>query len=195
MLWACWLGLGASVGCAARGHVATPDEMARLRQAGGLSASGRITLKGPAAGFSTRLLFGVSEPDSLRLEIASGAGLRFLLLSAAGRLRAELPLDDAMFEGPATREVMNGMFGVDLDPKDLVRAILGSPPPAFQAGWRFDRTLPAQITLRGPNRKRLSLTLDEVDLQSPGSQAFEFGPPRGQSWTLPQMSQRLGLRR
>ena len=89
-------------GCAARGHIATPGEMALLRATDGLSSAGRITLEGPGGKVSARVVFGVARPDSLRIEIPAGTGLRFLLVSKEGRLRAVLPGDDAMLEGPAT---------------------------------------------------------------------------------------------
>jgi hypothetical protein len=181
--------------CAARGHVATPDEVLRLQQSGGLSATGRITLSGPRGRFSARLVFGVAAPDSLRIEIPAGDGLRFLLVAKDGSLRAELPQDDAMFEGPATSAVMNRLFGIDLDPRDLVAALLGSPPETIKVGWRFESTRPTQMTIHGSNHTRLSVTLDDPDLQAPREEAFQFGPPRRRSWTLQEMSDRLGLRR
>lgn len=182
-------------GCAARGHVATPAEISLLEQTTGLSASGRISLSGPRGRFSTRVVFGVARPDSLRIEMPDGAGLRFLLVSKGGSLRADLPRDDAMFKGPGTREVMDGLFGIDLEPKALVAAILGSPPNGFTAVWRFDRSLPAQVTIEGPNSTRLSLTLDDPEIKAPPAQAFDFPTPRQRLLTLEEMSDRLGLRR
>ena len=184
-----------TAGCASRGHIATPAEMAMLREAGGLSASGRLTLSGPEGRLSAPLVFGVARPDSLRIEIPAGVGLRFLLIAKDGRLRAELPQDDAMFEGPATRAIMNGLFGIDLSASDLAGALLGSPPEALSVGWRFDRTLPRQMTVRGGNDTRLAVTLDEPETRAPGEEAFQFGPPRRHVWSLQEMSARLGLRR
>jgi outer membrane biogenesis lipoprotein LolB len=181
--------------CATRGHIATPDEVARLRQAEGLSASGRLTLQGPKGKFSARIVFGVARPESLRIEIPGGAGLRFLLVTRNGRLRADLPGDDAMFEGASSREVMNGLFGIDLAPKDLVDAILGSPNGALEVAWRFDRSLPSEVTIAGANRTRLTLNVDEPQIEAPPSGAFDFGPPRPRVWGLSEMSERLGLTR
>jgi hypothetical protein len=182
-------------GCATRGHVATPDEVARLERAGGLSASGKITLSGPKGKFSARVVFGVARPDALRIEIPGGTGLRFLLVAKEGILRADLPGDDAMFEGPGTREVMNGLFGIDLSPADLVRAVLGPPPPSMEVGWRFAKTLPAQVSIRGSNQTRLSITLDDAEVEAPKPRAFDFGPARARVFTLREMSDRLGLTR
>lgn len=181
--------------CAARGHIATPDEMGLLATSGGLSSAGRITLEGPKGKFSARVVFGAGRPDSLRIEIPAGTGLRFLLVTKDGKLRADLPGDDAMFEGPATSEVMNGLFGIDLAPRDLVGAILGSPPESLQVSWRFERSQPAQMTIRGSNDTRLTLSLDEPEVALPRAQAFEFAPPRTRAWTLREMSDRLGLTR
>ena len=181
--------------CATRGHVATPDEMALLAKAGGLSSAGRITLEGPKGKFSARVVFGVARPDSLRIEIPAGTGLRFLLVAKDGKLRADLPGDEAMFEGPATSEVMKALFGIDLAPQDLVGAILGSPPDSLSVSWRFERSLPARTTIRGSNDTRLTLNLDDPEIRLPGSRAFDFGPPRKSSWTLREMSDRLGLTR
>ena len=100
-----------------------------------------------------------------------------------------------MFEGPGTTEVMNLLFGIDLEPKDLVNAILGSPAESLNVGWRFERTLPVQVTIRGSNATRLTLSLDEAEVQLPRSQAFDFGPPRGSAWTIREMADRLGLTR
>jgi len=181
--------------CAARGHIATPAEVDQLLQAQGLAASGRITVEGPRGKLSARVVFGVARPDSLRIEMPAGTGLRFLLVSRNGRLRADLPGDDAMFEGPGNRETVNGLFGVNVAPEELVAAILGDPPESMSAGWRFDRNLPAQITIHEPSGARLTLTLEEPILAAPANRAFEFGPPRSRSWTLQEMSSRLGLRR
>ena len=181
--------------CAARGHIATPGEVALLENTGGLSSAGRITLEGPKGKFSARVVFGVARPDSLRIEIPAGTGLRFLLVAKGGRLRADLPGDDAMYEGPATTEVMNGLFGIALTPSDLVGAILGSPPESLSVSWRFDRSLPAQTSIRGANDTRLTLSLDEPEVRSPTPQAFDFGPPRARAWSLREMSDRLGLTR
>lgn len=185
-----------SVGaCAARGHIGSPEEIARLKLSRGLSASGRITLSGPQGRFAAGFVFGVARPDSLRIEIPAGTGLRFLLVAKDGRLRADLPQEDAMFEGPATGAVMDALFGIDLDPKDLVEAVLGSPPEGLRVDWRFEKTLPTQVTIRGSNDTRLSLSLDDPDIQAPDVEAFAYPPSRGQSWSLWEMSRRLGLRR
>jgi len=187
--------LGWSLGtCAARGHIATPGEMARLKEAGGLSASGRLTLAGPQGRFSARVVFGAARPDSLRIEIPSGAGLRFLLIAREGRLRADLPGEDAMFEGQATGEIMNRLFGIDVEPGDLVQALLGAAPESMSVTWRFERARPTHVTLEGSNRTRLSLAVDDPEVESPADRAFDFPPPRGRSLTLGEMSDRLGLR-
>lgn len=182
-------------GCAARGHVATPEQITSLKQTSGLSASGRISLSGARGRFSTRVVFGVARPDALRIEIPDGAGLRFLLISKEGLLRADLPRDDAMFEGQGTREVMNELFGIDLDPGALVGALLGSPPRGFTLSWRFDQSRPAQVTIEGPDASKLTLTLDDPNPQAPPERAFAFPPPRESSLSLAEMSERLGLRR
>ena len=191
VLLAAW----SAVACAARGHVATPEEMARLRETTGLVTSGRITLEGPAGRFSTRVVLGVARPDSLRLEIPAGAGLRFLLVAKGERLRADLPQDDVMFEGPGTSEVMDRLFGIDVEPKLLVAAILGNPPTAFSVDWRFDGARPVRITLRDAKGSKLTLTLDDAEAEAPAERAFTFGPARRESWTLEEMSSRLGLKR
>ncbi len=191
---ALWLGLAAG-GCAARSHVATPDEIERLREAAGLSTSGRLTLKGPEGRLSARVVIGVARPDSLRIEIPAGAGLRFLLVSRRGLLRADLPGDDAMYEGPATREVVQGLFGIDIEPADLVEAILGASKKALPSSWRFGALGPSKVTIHGPDSTKLTLTIDDSRLESPPDRAFEFGPPRRLVWSLLEMSSRLGLRR
>lgn len=182
-------------GCSARGHIATPEEIGSLQRAEGLSASGRLTVSGPNGKLSTRVIFGVARPDFLRIEIPAGTGLRFLLVSRQGTLRADLPGDDAMFVGPGTKEVVNSLFGIDIEPADLVSAILGTPPKSLTAGWRFGDSLPTQVTIRGSNSTKLILNLDEPLLESPDGRAFDFGPPRAHSWTMEEMSTRLGLRR
>lgn len=180
-------------GCAARGHIATPDEMARLKASPGLSASGRLTLQGPRGKFSAPVVFGVARPGSVRIEIPSGTGLRFLLVATDGRLRADLPGDDAMFEGPGTAEIMDRLFGVGLTPEDLVGALLGDPVESVRVVWRFERTRPAHIAIESANGSKLSLTVDDPEIAVPSEQAFSFGPPRLRSWTIGEMSERLGL--
>lgn len=169
--------------------------MALLEKAEGLSSAGRITLSGPKGRFSARVVFGAARPEALRIEIPAGTGLRFLLVAKDGRLRADLPGDDAMYEGPATTEVMNALFGIELSPRDLVGAILGSPPDSLSLSWRFDRLLPVRLAIRGSNETSLVLSLDDPEIVAPRPQAFEFGPPRGRVWSLREMSDRLGLTR
>jgi len=139
------------------------------------------------------VVFGVARPGSLRIEIPSGTGLRFLLVAKDGRLRADLPGEDAMFEGPGTMEVMDRLFGVELKPEDLVGALLGDPVESVRVVWRFDRALPAHVAIERANGSRLSLTLDDPEMDAPSEQAFSFGPPRLQSWTIGEMSDHLGL--
>lgn len=181
------------VGCAARGHIATPVELATLRQAKGLSASGRLTLSGPRGKATARVIFGAAPPDSLRVEIPSGASLRFLLVTRGGRLRADLPPDNAMFEGPATAATMKDLFGIDLAPEDLVAALLGSPPRTVAGLWRFERSRPSELTLTGADGTKLKLTLDDPSTDAVSDQAFAFGPARPQSLSRAEMSRRLGL--
>ena len=100
-----------------------------------------------------------------------------------------------MYEGPATTEVMDRLFGIDLSPRDLVGAILGPPPESLRVSWRFERSRPAQMTIRGSNDTRLTLSLDDPEIESPRGRAFDFGPPRARAWSLPEMSDRLGLTR
>ncbi|MEO5763031.1 MAG: hypothetical protein ABIR28_12045 [Vicinamibacteria bacterium] len=184
-----------ALGCAVRGHIASPDEMAQLQKTSGLSASGKLTLSGPKGRFSARVVFGLTKPASLRIEIPAGTGLRFLLVARDGKLRAELPGDDAMFEGPATSAVMKDLFGIDLSPADLVAAVLGAPPSTLNVSWRFDKTQPSLVTMRGADSTKFAIALDDPSVEPPPATAFAFGPPRGQSWTIEQMSVRLGLRR
>jgi hypothetical protein len=141
------------------------------------------------------VVFGVARPDSLRIEIPSGAGLRFLLVARDGRLRADLPEDDAMFEGPGTGEIMSGLFGINVEPKDVVAALLGSAPESMNVLWRFENSRPAQVILQGSNGTKLSLTVEDPEIESPHDEAFTFGPPREHSWTVGEMSARLGLTR
>lgn len=181
--------------CTTRGHIASPAEMALLEKAEGLSSAGRITLSGPKGRFSARVVFGAARPEALRIEIPAGTGLRFLLVAKDGRLRADLPGDDAMYEGPATTEVMKALFGIDLSPRDLVGAILGSPPDSLSLSWRFERSAPVRLAIRGSNETSLVLSLDEPLMVAPRPQAFEFGPTRERVWSLREMSDRLGLTR
>ncbi len=100
-----------------------------------------------------------------------------------------------MYEGPATAEVMERLFGIELDPKALVGAVLGAPPERFQLNWRFNKALPAQVTIESPLGATLALTLKDPEIEAPAVRAFAFGPPRGRAWTLEEMSSRLGLTR
>ena len=74
-------------------------------------------------------------------------------------------------------------------------AILGTPPESLGVSWRFERSRPAQMTIRGSNDTRLTLSLDEPEIESPLARAFDFGPPRARAWSLREMSDRLGLTR
>lgn len=181
--------------CAARGHIATPAEVALLKESTGLSASGQITLKGPGGRFGTKVVLGVARPDSLRIEIPDGGGLRFLLVCRNGTLRADLPREGVLFEGQANREVMHALFGIDLDPEALVGAILGSSPDGFSVRWRFEGSMPTQVTIEGSDATQLSLRLDDPEMAAPPARAFESGPIRGRRVSLDEMSDRLGLRR
>ena len=138
---------------------------------------------------------GARRPDSLRIEIPAAVGLRFLLVSRDGALRADLPGEDAMFEGPQTPEVMNELFGIEVEPHDLVSAILGDAPASMSAEWRFDAGRPSRVTLLGKDGARLTLNLDDSVVEPPGERAFAFGPPRQTRLSLQEMAGRLGLRR
>ena len=66
----------------------------------------------------------MARPDSLRIEIPAGPASASFWCPGTGGFARTFRGDDAMFEGPATREVMDGLFGIDLAPDDLVGAIL-----------------------------------------------------------------------
>ena len=185
----------AGAGCAARGRIATPDEMARLTATDGFSAAGQIALAGPGGRFRTRVVIGVARPDALRIEIPSGSGLRFLLVTNGGKLRADLPPDDAMYEGPATSAVMDALFGVAFDPRDLVAALLGDAPPGIVTTWRFNRGQPARVSMKDGRGRELTLSVDESELQAPNARAFLFGPARRHTTSLTEMAETLGLKR
>jgi hypothetical protein len=141
------------------------------------------------------LVFGAARPDFLRIEIPAGTGLRFLLVTGNGELRADFPEDDATFKGLGTKEVMSELFGIELSPADMVSAILGSPPPPLSVRFRFERGLPVQLIIRDARDAQLTMSLDEGEMSPPGPEAFEFPSPRARAWTLKEMSTRLGLHR
>ena len=184
-----------AAGCAARGHVATPDELALLREASGLSASGKITLSGPGGRFSTRMLIGVAKPDLVRLEIPAGTGLRFRLITNGETLLADLPGEAVFFRGASSRGVLEALFGVEIEPRDLVAAVLGNQPTDFRTAWRFDRALPVHMKIDGREGRALAMSLDDTELAAPSAEAFVVDPPRSSPVSLEEMSSRLGLRR
>jgi hypothetical protein len=100
-----------------------------------------------------------------------------------------------MFEGPATTEVMNDLFGIDLSPKDLVLALLDQPSASVSVEWRFDQGKPVRVVVRRSQDAQLSLALDDPEMAQPQATAFDFSADRKTAWTLAQMSDRLGLTR
>ena len=193
-----WIALGvafAAAGCAARGRIANPSEVRELQQAGGLSASGQLTLSGPSGRIRTRVVLGMARPDALRIEIPAGASLRFLLTTNDGQLSAVLPLEGVRYDGEASPMVMSTLFGIDFGPQALVASALGGTDPGLDASWRFDRGAPSEIVLTGRSGGSLKLALDDVELVPPPPMAFRPSESGALSVSLDEMSRRLGLRR
>jgi hypothetical protein len=183
-------------GCAARGRPATPGDLALLRAAPGLVASGQLGISGPRGRFRTDVLIGVARPDRIRIEIASATGPRFVLVAGSGRVTADYPGERARFTGPSDAATIGAVFGASISARDLAEVLLGGEAPDAAVAWRFDGGLPAGARVRLNTGERLDLSLASPELREATAGAFEARPdPRLEPVDAPTMARLLGLRR
>ncbi len=151
------------------------------RFASSYSASLRVSLQGPKLRARTAALVAFRRPDALRVEVPGPAGPRVVAVTRAGRLTAVFPQSRAVFEADATRDSFLALFGIPLDPDEVMDLLVGAPSPrlrAYEAGW--GDSLPHRIRTTLPDGGRLDVHVDEAEAgpRLPEA-AFEAPPAKG----------------
>ncbi len=164
-------------GCARPFHPGSPTTVARAKQATTYSAEVRLTLDSPDLKARTPVLVGFHRPEALRIEVPGPGSARLIGVARDGRFVAVFPAEQAFFEGEATPEVFEALFGVGLGPSevmDLLLGIGGSRVREYRADW--GRTLPQRIEAVLPDGGKLKLRIVAADLD-PSLAGEAFVPP------------------
>jgi len=122
----------------------------------------------PGGGEKTRrfrFLVYAAAPDRLHGEVLSSLGTTELVLDAgAQRISVFLVREGVAYVGDADERALDALFGVPLDPRDLVEVLLGGSPRASALEWAIvpgGTGYPQSIELRHEGR-RLALELKRV---------------------------------
>jgi hypothetical protein len=137
----------------------------------------RVSLKGPELRARTRALVAFRRPDAFRVEVPGPAGARLVAVAREGRLLAVFPGERAVYEGEASASSFESLFGIALEPEEVMDLLVGTPSPrlkSYRAGW--EGALPQTIEATLPDGGRLRLSVDEADLDAELGEAA-FAPP------------------
>ncbi|HJS58417.1 MAG TPA: hypothetical protein VKA01_09980, partial [Vicinamibacteria bacterium] len=106
---------------------------------------------------------------------------RVVAVARSGRLHAVFPASHASFQADATTASFESLFGIALEPAEVMDLLVGVPSPrlrAYEVGWGAD--LPRTIVVTLPDGGRLKVQVDEaetgIDL---AERAFEAPPSVG----------------
>jgi hypothetical protein len=105
------------------------------------------------------------RPDALRVEVPGPAGPRVVAVARDGRLNAVFPASRAAFRADATSQSFASLFGVALEPVEVMDLLVGVPSPrlrSFEVGW--GERLPRIIVATLPDGGRLKLQVDEAEI-------------------------------
>jgi hypothetical protein len=141
------------------------------------SASLRVSLRGPELRARTAALVAFRRPDGLRVEVPGPAGPRLVAVASGGRLQAAFPQSRALFSAEASRESFASLFGIALDPSEVMDLLVGIRSPrlrAYEAGW--GPVLPNAIRATLPDGGTLRLDVDDADA-GVALPAAAFDPP------------------
>jgi hypothetical protein len=140
-----------------------------------------VSLRGPELRARTAAIVAFRRPDALRVEVPGPTGPRVVAVARDGRLAAVFPASRAWFRAEATRASFESLFGIALEPGEVMDLLVGVPSPrlrAYQAGWSAE--LPRNIVATLPDGGRLKIDVDDaetgVDL---AERAFEAPPVAG----------------
>lgn len=158
-----------------------PGAPERARAAASYSASLRVSLRGVELRARTAAIVAFRRPDALRVEVPGPAGPRVVAVARNGRLHAVFPASHASFQADATSASFESLFGIALEPAEVMDLLVGVPSPrlrAYEVGWGAD--LPRTIVVTLPDGGRLKVQVDEaatgIDL---AERAFEAPPSVG----------------
>jgi hypothetical protein len=115
-----------------------------------------------------RALVAFSRPDALRLELPGAAGARCIAVARGCDLVAVFPGERALWQGDATAEEMEALFGLRLAPAELMDLLVGVPSPRLQeyrASWGGE--LPRRFRARTSDGSRLEAVVESADLDPP----------------------------
>lgn len=151
--------------CAARFRPADPAAAARALRAQSYSGDLKLSLAGPTLRARTAVLVGFRRPDTMRIEVPGPSGARLVAVARDGKLAAVFPAHQAYFEGDATAEVLEALFGVSLTPRQVMDALLGVGGPGL-SDYRVDwgSAVPARIEARLDDGARLKLEVRSADI-------------------------------
>lgn len=152
-----------SAGCATL-EPPRPGAPEAARQASTYSASLRVSLKGPTLRARTAAIVAFRRPDALRVEVPGPTGPRLVAVTRAERLTAVFPGSRAVFRAAATPDSFEALFGIGLDPGELMDLLVGRPSPRlrrYEAGWGV--ALPRTIRATLPDGGRLSVSVDDAE--------------------------------
>lgn len=141
-----------------------PGAPERARAAQTYSASLRVSLRGPELRARTAAIVAFRRPDALRVEVPGPTGPRVVAVAREGWLSAVFPTSRAAFRAEATRASFESLFGIALEPGEVMDLLVGVPSPrlrAYQAGWGIE--LPRTIVATLPDGGRLKVHVDEVE--------------------------------
>ena len=103
------------------------------------------------------------------------------LVALEGRLAAVFPASRAWFRAEATRASFESLFGIALEPSEVMDLLVGVPSPRlreYQAGWGAE--LPRNIVATLPDGGRLKIDVDDVETGVDlAERAFEAPPVAG----------------
>jgi hypothetical protein len=142
------------------------------------SASLRVFLKGPELRARTPAIVAFRRPDALRVEVPGPAGPRVVAVARAGRLSAVFPRSRAVFGAEASRDSFAALFGIALDPAEVMDFLVGTRAPglrAYAVGW--GDALPRAIRATLPDGGRLNVVVDDVETGAELPDAAFLPPP------------------
>jgi hypothetical protein len=140
-----------------------------------------VSLRGPELRARTAAIVAFRRPDALRVEVPGPTGPRVVAVASEGRLAAVFPASRAWFRAEATRASFESLFGIALEPGEVMDLLVGVPSPrlrAYQAGWGAE--LPRNIVATLPDGGRLKIDVDDVETGVElAARAFEAPPVAG----------------
>ena len=171
------LALSFLTGCATAFRPGTSETIARAKQAATYSGEVRLSLDGPLLRARTPVLVGFRRPEALRIEVPGPGSARLIAVARDGRFVAVFPGQKAFFDGEASPEVLEALFGVALAPAEVMDLLVGVGGPRvrdYRADW--GPAFPERIEAILPDGGKLKLKIVAADF-GPDLLDEAFAPP------------------